>query len=129
MTKTLPTTITNLIGVHDELFAHEFPRFATRDAAESRGATLEMEWSSTMRFLRPATWTHEEARAELVTMLSNSARARCMAIIIGLPDEVVSTVAPQLEEIAEYETKMAAIRREMAGPDIRERWISLPIGR
>jgi hypothetical protein len=52
-----------------------------------------------------------------------------MAIIIGLPDEVVSTVAPQLEEIAEYETKMAAIRREMAGPDIRERWISLPIGR
>ncbi|MBI2764919.1 MAG: hypothetical protein HYX53_03295 [Chloroflexi bacterium] len=129
MTKSLPATFTNLVEVGDHLIVYEFPSFSSKDAIELGGATLEMEWAGTLRFHQPATWTHEEARSGLVTMLSNMARARCMAIIAGLPDEVVTSVAPQLEEIAEYETKMAAIRREAVGPDIKERWISLPVGR
>jgi hypothetical protein len=126
--KNLPATFTNMIGARDSL-EHEFAGLTSRDAVESRGAMLEMEWSGTFRFHRPATWTHEEARAELAAMLATMARARCMAIIVGLPDDVVSVVAPQLEEICEYETRMAHVRKEVAGPDIKERWISLPAGR
>lgn len=129
MTKSLPATFTNLIGVGEPLIVHEFPTLNSTDAVESGGATLEMEWAGTLRFHRPATWTHEEARAELLTMLSNMARARCMSVIVGLPDDVVPVVAPQLEEIAEYETHMASVRREALGPDIKERWISLPARR
>lgn len=129
MTKGLPATFTNLIDVGEHMVVHEFPTISSKDAIESGGATLEMEWAGTFRFQRPATWTHEEARAELLAMLSNMARARCMSIIVGLPDDVVPVVAPQLEEIAEYETRMATVRREALGPDIKERWISLPARR
>ncbi len=129
MTKSLPATLTNLVDVGNDVIVHEFPPFTSNDSIELSGATLEMEWAGTLRFQQPATWTHEEARAGLVTMLSNMARARCMAIIVGLPDEVVPFIAPQLEEIAEYEIKMAAVRRDALGPDIKERWISLPAGR
>ena len=129
VSKNLPATFTNLVRAHEDTKAHNFPGFGSTGAVEARGATLEMEWSGLLRFRRPATWTHDEARAEFLTMLSNMARARCMAIIIGLPDEVVTVVAPQFEEIAEYETRMAAVRHEVTGPDILERWISLPAGR
>lgn len=129
MTKSLPATFTNLVDVGGHVTTHEFPPLTSKDAIESGGAALEMEWAGTLRFRWPATWTQEEARAGFGTMLSNMARARCMAIVLGLPDEVVPVVAPQLEEMAEYETKMSALRSEAIGPDIKERWISLPAGR
>ncbi len=50
-----------------------------------------------------------------------------MGIIRDLPDEVVPKVLPQLQEIAEYETRMWRIRQEPVKPELTTTWISLPI--
>lgn len=129
MSKSLPATVTDLIDTDEHVLSHEFPELSSEETIESADARLQMKWSGTLRFHRPATWTQDEARAEFLTMASNMARTRCMWIVVRLSDDVVQLVAPQLEEIAEYETRMAAVRREAVGPDIKERWISLPSGR
>ena len=129
MSSPLPTTFTHLVGSGDEITHHDFPGFAWHETVASRGAFLKFELSGTVKLQWPSTWTNEEARAELMTMLSKTARVRCFAIIAALPDDVVPILVPQLEEIAEYETNIATLRARSQGPDILENLVLLPVGR
>lgn len=125
VTQSLPKTVTDMTEPADDAVLHEFPAILT-ESAHFAGATFE--WELGGRFRHPATWTQQEARAGLAALIWNMDRARCLTIIAGLPDELVTVVRPQLEEIVEYEARMAVARHEATGPDIKERWISLPAG-
>ena len=97
------------------------------ESARSDDASLDsaLEWS--LRFEHPETWTDDEARTAFVELLAKHARARCHVIIAALQDEIVPIVLPQLEQIASYETRMWRVRNEPATPEIKERWVSLPL--
>lgn len=98
--------------------------------ATSESSELDFEWEGRLGFRFPETMSEEEAKAtlsELADRFGIGARVRSHLIIDGLPAQVVSAILPQLQDIAEYETRMWQVRREVKGPDVHERWVSLPI--
>jgi hypothetical protein len=100
--------------------------------AETERAQLDYEWGARLRFRAADTMTEEEARScfdELAEYLSLAARIRCHVIVDSLPVQVIPEILPQLQDIAEYEVRMWQVRREVEGPDIHDRWVSLPVTR
>jgi len=97
------------------------------DTITLNGAQLDLEWDVQAHYFCPETFTEAEAEETLAEMLAMHARSKCMLIIRALPDAVVSLVLPQLEEIADYETRMWEKRRAVSSPSITERWVSLPL--
>lgn len=101
-------------------------RFVAFDSAVSGRARVDFEWWAT--FTHPGTWTDDEAKGSLRELLAESARARCLVLLCSLPEEIVPIVLPQLEEMINYELHVLRVRKEVEGPDIQERWVSLPVG-
>lgn len=96
------------------------------DVAVGEDARLDFEARLSYRF--PVTMTEKEVRDEFIQLISRlGAITQCHLIIDSVPLGVIPTILPQLREMAEYESRMWHVRRELSGPDIRERWISLPI--
>jgi hypothetical protein len=100
---------------------------AHADAADWGQARLAIEWDINVTFEHPATFTEAEAKQAFLQLAARLARSRCLMIVRSLPEEVIPAVLPQLQEMAEYEVRMAQVREELSGPDIQESWISLPI--
>ena len=100
--------------------------------AETQRAQLDYEWGARLRFRVADTMTEEEVRScfdELAGYLGLAARISCHLIIDSVPVQVIPAILPQLQDIAEYEVRMWQVRREVEGPDIHERWVSLPVAR
>jgi hypothetical protein len=102
-------------------------RFRHVESTASGEARVDVEWDTHIAFEHPLTWTEAEARDAFLQLSARLARARCFMIIQSLRPEVVPTILPQLHEMAEYETRMWRVRAEVEGPDVRERWVSLPV--
>ena len=90
-------------------------------------ARLDFEWLTSVHFTHPSTWTQEEVERSFVQLAARMARAQSIELLKTVPDPVMPVILPQLRELAEYEVRMWNVRQEVQGPDIRERWISLPI--
>jgi len=101
--------------------------FIDADIAEAEHARLDLEIRGQLRFRYPETMTQAEA-AETLAQLARrfGARGQCHLVIRSIPDDVVPIILPQLQEMAEYEVRMWHVQQEVEGPDIHERWISLP---
>ena len=97
------------------------------DLVSVEDATLSIAWDLDAQYEYPATWTNAEAQDRFIAALAQHARTACLMVIGQLPDDVVPIVFPQLKELAEYETRMAEVRREKFKPGIREEWKSIPI--
>lgn len=127
MRELLPAEFTDTL---EEATGREVRRmrgFSDAESAASEEARLDFRWQTTVSFTHPATWTQAEARRAFVELAARMARAQSIELIRQLPSAVVPTIWPQLQDIAEYEVRMWKLRQEVEGPDIRERWISLPI--
>jgi hypothetical protein len=99
-----------------------------RCADEAATESAQLGFEATLRYRFPVTMTEAEVRDTLVELANRlGARAQCHLIIDAVPREVIPTMLPQLWEMAEYEVRMWQVRQEVEGPDIRERWVSLPI--
>ena len=115
--------LTEGTSVFSSAFGHAY-------VTESPRARLDFEWEGRLSFRFAQTMTEEEARralADLATRAGLTAGIQCHLIIDALPLEVMPTILPQLQDIAEYEIRMWQVRSEVTGPDIHERWVSLPI--
>ena len=100
--------------------------------ARTQRAQLDYEWQARWSLCVAETMTEEETRQsfeQLAEYLGLAARIRCHLIIDSVPAEVIPAILPQLQDIAEYEVRMWQVRREVEGPDIHERWVSLPVAR
>ena len=97
------------------------------DSVEAGGAQIDFGWEAHISFKHPGTWTDAEARDVFIELGASLARARSFMVVASLPDEVMSAILPQLEDMADYEIRMWQVRQEVEGPDIEERWISLPM--
>ncbi len=97
---------------------------------------LDSELTLKLWFHHLDTLTHEETKQEFETFLHTlkttqmPVLTRCLMIVAGLPEPVVPTVLDQLQEIAQYETRLWHHRIERSdrasiGEDIRV----LPVGR
>lgn len=102
--------------------------FTDADWAESGHARLEFELEGQLKFRFSRTLTEAETRRHLVQLIGRLApRTQAHLIIESVPLEVLPVMLPQLRDMAEHEIRMWQIRQEVEGPDIRERWVSLPI--
>lgn len=101
---------------------------AGRDFATSGSASLTVEWDDHWTYDRPETWTEEEEVRVFKILIKELQRWQCHDLIDGLPEAVVPVVLRQLQDIAEYETRLWKATNNpgfLAGS--RERWVSLPI--
>lgn len=104
--------------------------FGEADAAAAEHARLDFELEGRLSLRFPATMTEAEVTHTFIQLAQRlAARTQCHLIIESVPLEVMAAILPQLQDMAEYEVRMWRVRQEVEGPDIRERWISLPITR
>jgi len=127
MNEWLPAKATDTLDEICESVRRRGFRLAHGDAVGSGQARLAVQWDARITFEHPATFTEAEAREAFLQLAARLARRQCLMIIRSLPEEVIPVVLPQLQEMAEYEVRMAQVREELSGPDIQESWISLPI--
>jgi len=106
-----------------------FLRRSLRESAECVGARLDVAVGWEIMFQYDAPLTQAEASERLHELLASMLRHRCLSIIRSLPTEVVPAILPQLQDIAEYETRMWQRRTEISQPSIREEWLALPIAK
>ena len=110
----------------EELIRDEGMRSRQHNLVHSSSAgSNKLDWWVT--FSHPRTLTESEAKKALFELLAESVRAQCHLIIHSLPNEILPTILPQLQEMAEYELRIWTIREKFEGPDIHERWLSLPM--
>jgi hypothetical protein len=103
-------------------------RFAHADWAESEHARLEFELEGQLSFRLSRTMTEDEMKHHFVQLAEHlAARTQAHLIIESVPAEVLPAILPQLQDMADYEIRMWQVRQKIEGPDIRERWVSLPI--
>ena len=127
MSDILPMESTDTI---EELSGEHIRRVRQFRHAESTvldEARLDFEWLTRVHFTHPSTWTQEEVERSFAQLAARMARAQSIELLKAVPDSVMPVIWPQLRELAEYEVRMWHVRQEVQGPDIRERWISLPI--
>lgn len=127
MNEWLPVKATDTLDEICETMRRRAVRLPQAEATASGEARLGIEWDTQITFEHPATFTEAEAREAFVHLSGRLARAQCIMIISSLPPQVVPTILPQLQEMAEYELRMSQVREELPGPDIHESWLSLPI--
>ena len=127
MTEWLPVELTDTIGEVCESVRRRILVVRGAGSASSGEANLTVEWVGKVRYEHPATWTEAEAKRQFLRLSAQVARDQCMHIIELLPAEVVPTILPQLQDLAEYEIRMQRVREEVQRPGITESWISLPI--
>jgi hypothetical protein len=127
VTELLPVELTDTIDEVCENIRRRTLVVRGAAAASSGDANLTLEWVGKMRYEHPATWTEAEAKRHFLRLSAQAARNLCIDIIELLPAEVVPTILPQLEDLAEYEIRMQRVREEAQRPGITETWISLPI--
>ena len=98
-------------------------------------ARVESSLDWTLSFAFPGTWSAEERSNELPNLvaqfldldLATFAVTKCLAVLGSVPDEVVRKVIEQLEDIAEYETRLWRKQQEPLGaPNILEQNVRLP---
>lgn len=127
MNELLPTQSTDTLEEASAAITRRRMRLAEVESAASDEARVQVQWIGEIAFEHPITWTEAEAKDAFVDLSSRLARAQCIMIIHVLPSQVLPTILPQLQEMAEYETRMWEVRQQISGPDIHERWVSLPI--
>lgn len=127
VTEWLPVELTGTIDEVCESICRRTLVMRGAGLVSSGEANLTLEWVAALAYEHPTTWTEGEARRGFLTLYAQLARDECITIIRRLPAEVVPTILPQLQDMAEYETRMRRVRRELAGPDVHERRVSLPI--
>lgn len=127
MNELLPTEITSTVEEAADIKTWRIRGLRHIDSVEASDARIDFEWQAHINFTHPGTWTEAEAKSVFLELAASLARAQSFVIIHSLPDEVVPSILPQLQEMAEYEVRMWRLREEVEGPEIRERWISLPV--
>ena len=127
MSDLLPIQSTDAIEDATEGQVRRVRAFRQFESAASEEARLDFEWQTTVSFTHPSTWTQAETEEQFVELAARMARAQSIELIKRVPAAVMPIIWPQLEELAEYETRMWQVRKQLSGPDILERWISLPI--
>ena len=102
--------------------------FGEADTAEHEESRLDFELAGRLMFTPQATMTEEETRRTFSRLVGQmAARSQCHLLIQSAPPEIFPTILAQLQDLVEYEIRMWQVCREVEGPDVRERWVSLPI--
>ena len=127
MNELIPAEFTDTIEEVTGSQVRSVKGFRRVESAASEEARLEFEWQTQVSFAHPATWTQAEAQTAFLELAARMARAQSIELIKRVPAAVMPVIWPQLQDMAEYEIRMWQVRRELSGPDISERWISLPI--
>jgi hypothetical protein len=99
---------------------------AFTDSVSIGPAQLDLSWEITAAFSYPDSFTDDEQRVVFAHLYASHLRTQCVRIVQSLPDDVLPSFLPQLEELAAYEMQMWFQHREIARPNIEEDWVLLP---